>query len=202
MAFTFFFRDAPILEAAADLMVHETQGRSKVRVWDAGCAMGPEPYTLLIMIAERMGKFAYKNLFLDATDIDESGDFGTIIQKGEYPFDQVQRIPPDLLAKYFTAIPEREGYYRIDEKLRQSIRFRWHDLLSLKPIGDGYAMIVCKNVLLHFPQEMRIEVLRMYHSCLADGGILVTEHTQKMPPECAGMFGEAVSGVPVFRKMT
>jgi chemotaxis protein methyltransferase CheR len=93
MAFTFFFRDNTVLEAAADLFVAETMGRSRVRIWDAGCAMGPEPYTLLIMIAERMGRFSFENLRLDATDHDESGFFGEIITAGRYPEEQLCRIP-------------------------------------------------------------------------------------------------------------
>lgn len=200
MAFTFFFRDNTVLEAAADLFVKETQGRSRVRIWDAGCAMGPEPYTLLIMLAERMGKFAYENLRCDATDHDEGGDFGETISSGTYPLDQLCRIPKPLFDKYFAPATDKHGHYRISDTLRSKINFRRHDLLSLHAPAEGYAMIVCKNVLLHFTEEQRIGVLAMFHASLAADGLLVMEHTQKMPLELKSRFSQANPGAQIYRK--
>lgn len=133
MAFTFFFRDPTILESAADLFVKESQGRSRVRIWDAGCAMGPEPYTLLIMLAERMGKFAFENLRIEATDHDEGGNFGEIILAGRYTEEILSRIPKDLFAKYFAPAVGVTGQYEISPKVRSRISFMRHDLLSLVP---------------------------------------------------------------------
>jgi chemotaxis protein methyltransferase CheR len=200
MAFTFFFRDNTVLEAAADLFVNATMGRSRVRIWDAGCAMGPEPYTLLILLAERMGRFSFENLRLDATDHDEGGDFGEIIAAGIYPEEQVSRIPKPLLDKYFSPVAGMPGKVILDQKIRSRIRFDRHDLLGLKPPGEGYALIVCKNVLLHFTEEQRIEVLKMFNASLAPGGLLVMEHTQKMPDQLKGMFSQATGEAQIYRK--
>ncbi len=43
MAFTYFFRDLYTLELAAKHLLPFISGSSKPRLWDAGCAMGPEP---------------------------------------------------------------------------------------------------------------------------------------------------------------
>ena len=64
MAFTFFFRDLRVLDLVTDYSVPALLGRSYARVWDAGCAMGPEPYSLAILFAEKMGGFAFNNLRL------------------------------------------------------------------------------------------------------------------------------------------
>lgn len=199
MAFTFFFRDNTVLEAAADLFVARTQGRSRLRVWDAGCAMGPEPYTLLIILAERMGKFAFENLRLDATDHDEGGDFGEIISKGQYQASLLSRIPPELLTKYFSAVPGSD-LMEISEKIRSRINFRRHNLLELQAPGEGYSMIVCKNVLLHFTEAERQAVISMYHASLAPDGLLVMEHTQKMPQSLQGQFSQATPEAQIFSK--
>ena len=82
MAFTFFFRDITTIEEAVQQILPTIIGRSKVYIWDAGCAMGPEPYTLAIVLAENLGSFAFKNVKIFATDHDESGHFGEIIAKG------------------------------------------------------------------------------------------------------------------------
>ncbi len=200
MAFTFYFRDATVLESAAKLFIEATQGRSRARIWDAGCAMGPEPYTLLIILAEMMGKFSFENLRLDATDHDEGGDFGSIIAAGQYSNDQLCRIPRPLFEKYFTPSLVRDGYFEIDRKLRDKISFRKHDLLSLVPPNEGYSMIVCKNVLLHFTEEQRIAVISMFHASLAPNGFLVMEHTQKLPDVLSHSFSQAAPDVQIYRK--
>ncbi|MEI8376744.1 MAG: CheR family methyltransferase [Planctomycetota bacterium] len=51
MAFTFFMRDQPTLEHA-DHMIRYASGRSRIRIWDAGCAMGQETYTIAMIFAE------------------------------------------------------------------------------------------------------------------------------------------------------
>ena len=62
-------------------------------------------------------------------------------------------------------------------------RYQRHDLLSFQEIGQGYSLVLCKNVLLHFQPPERIEVLRMFHRALAPGGLFASEQTQEMPPE-------------------
>ena len=72
LAFTFFFRDQQVLERVVEHSLPGLSGRSHPRIWDAGVAMGQESYTLSIMFAERMGHFAFKNLRIDATDVEST----------------------------------------------------------------------------------------------------------------------------------
>jgi len=201
MAFTFFFRDIHTIEHIVRHVVPFAAGRSNIKVWDAGCAMGPEPYTLAIVFAENMGKFAYKNLKIDATDIDGSNLFGDIIREGVYPYEEIQRIPADLLEKYFKPAEDRPGYFKIDEAVRTRLTFQKHDLLALKPIGDGFSLIMCKNVLLHFSHDQRVEVIKMFHSALVPGGYFASEQTQKMPKEIAHLFEQVTPDAQLFRKL-
>ena len=199
MAFTFFFRDMTVLEQIVRYVVPSVSGVSKVRFWDAGCAMGPEPYSLAIILAESMGRFAFRNIRIDATDIDETDTFGKTIACGVYPADQLKRLPPEIFEKYFR--PEgTDGLFLIDEEVRQRLHFAKHDLLTLVPPGSGYHLIMCKNVLLHFTGAERIEVIKMFHRALAPGGYFATEHTQKMPDEIAGLFDQVTADAQLFVK--
>ncbi len=200
MAFTFFFRDNTVLELIGTHVVPSLAGYSKIRIWDAGCAMGPEPYSLAITMAEKMGHFAFRNVYIDATDIDEQGDFGQIIGKGVYPKDQLERIPSETFAKYFVPA-EEPGHLKVVDAVRQSIHFRKHDLLSLNPFADGFLLVMCKNVLLHFSPENRAKVIRMFHSSLAPGGYFATERTQEMPPEVSHLFTQVSSEGQLYRKV-
>jgi len=201
MAFTFFFRDTHTLEHTAKFLVPEVAGRSRVRIWDAGCAFGPEPYTLAIILAEKMGSFAFKNVYIDATDIDESGQFGSIIGNGVYSNEELGRIPDETMIKYFSNNDTPDGYYKINESIRNRVKYQKHDLLSLNSIGEGFSLIICKNVLLHFQYAERIEVIKMFHKSLASGAFFATEQTQKMPDEINHLFEQVVSDAQLYRKI-
>lgn len=198
MAFTFFFRDQKPLEHAVRFLIQSAAGRSRVRIWDAGCAMGQEPYTLAILLAENMGQFAFRNVQIFATDYD--APLLKTLNEGTYPQDELQRIPRELFDKYFQP-NGRDGYFRVTDTIKNRVSSHLHNLLSLSPIQEGLSLIVCKNVLLHFNQAERIDVIRMFHKALETGGIFVTEHTQKMPEELTGLFEQLVSDGQVFRKI-
>jgi chemotaxis protein methyltransferase CheR len=200
MAFTFFFRDTPILELAVKHMVPYAMGRSRIKVWDAGCAMGPEPYSLAIILAENMGNFSFKNLTLYATDYDETDTFGNIIKDGIYPADELQRMPEGILEKYFK-LNGQAGHYQIIDLIRERLTFQKHNLLSLKSIGTDFSLIMCKNVLLHFQYQERIEVMKMFHQSLGPGGYFATEQTQKMPTEIAHLFEQVAFDGQIFKKI-
>ena len=198
MAFTFFFRDLEPLQHGVNFLLQAASGRTRVKVWDAGCAFGPEPYTLAILLAERMNPFAFRNVQLVATDYD--APLLETMRQGVYPWEQVQRIPVDLFQKYFTPVAERDGHFRIAEVIRDRVEMVHHDLTSLTPVRDGFSLIVCKNVLLHLQPAERIEVFHMFHKALEPGGILLTEHTQKMPADLGPFYEQLVSDSQVFRR--
>ncbi|HIJ89503.1 MAG: hypothetical protein OEV89_01410 [Desulfobulbaceae bacterium] len=199
MAFSFFMRDQPTLEHAADQMIPYSSGRSRIRVWDAGCALGQETYTLAMILAEKMNRFAFKNVQIDATDHDSANRFGDVVSEAVYHGDELKRTPKDLLSKYFEPAPNH-GYTRVKYELRSRVRFQYHDLLSLNPPGTDYCLVVCKNVLLHFQPRERVEVFKMFHRALAPGGYLANENTQKLPHEVAHLFSQVVPDAQVYKK--
>jgi chemotaxis protein methyltransferase CheR len=200
LAFTFFFRDLQVLERVVEHILPALAGRSHPRIWDAGAAMGQEPYTLAMVFAERMGHFAFNNLRIDATDVESTGQFAKIIEAAVYPKDELSRLPEGILEKYFE--PDgKPDCFRVIDSIRQRVVFQRHDLLSFKEIGNGYSLVLCKNVLLHFTPPERIEVLRMFHRALAPGGLFATEQTQEMPPELAPLYRRLIADGQLFRKV-
>jgi chemotaxis protein methyltransferase CheR len=199
VAFTYFFRDLQTLEMIRDLVLPSLCTRRYINIWDAGCAMGQEPYTLAIILRENMGAMLFRNVRIHATDIDGSNLFGEIIANATYPADEVKRVPDGIRERYFTEIGDGSRVQVIEE-IRRSVRFSRHDLLTLTPAMTGANLIVCKNVLLHFHEQERIQVIRMYHAALEQDGVLVMEQTQKMPPEVADLFESVAPNAQVYRK--
>ena len=200
MAFTFFFRDTHTLEQVCKYFVPYISGFRKVKIWDAGCAMGPEPYTFAIILAEKMSYFGFKNVQFDVSDIDETDTFGKIITEGVYPYSELKRIPEDIFKKYFVLKDENENYNVIDT-IKNKLTFQKHDLLTLKPFGNNYHLIICKNVLLHFQPKERIEVIKMFHSVLEPGGMFTTEQTQQLPDECKHLFTQIAADANVYQRI-
>lgn len=188
------------MDLIARYVIPDLKKRMYINIWDAGCAMGPEPYSIAITLRENMGPFLFRNVRIYATDIDESGEFGQIIARGVFPAARVKRIPPDLFYKYFSQ-NGNAGYFEISDEMKKAIIFQRHDLLSLEPIRDEFGLVVCKNVLLHFAPQERAEVIEMFHGALSQGGYLVTEQTQKLPPQTEHLFRRVTSAGQLFQKV-
>jgi len=201
MAFTFFFRDDQILQLAVDKLVPLTIGRSNIRILNAGCAMGMETYTFAILLAEKMGKFALRNVKIHAVDIDnENVDFGKTVTEGIYHKEFLQRVPVDLFQKYFSPA-QKEDHFIVNEDLRSMIQFEKYDLLTLKVLRHDYSLVICKNVLLHFNYQQRIDVISMYHAMLLSGGLLAMENTQSLPEELKSKFKKLVDYSQLYEKI-
>ena len=201
MAFTYFFRDLQTLELICEKALPVLLTRKYINIWDAGCAMGPEPYTFAIMLRERMGYMYFRNIRIKATDIDGSNLFGEIIEEGVYSREQVERIPKDIFDRYFAPYKEKDDFQIVDE-IRKAVTFQKHDLTSLVPVGKDFGIIICKNVLLHLSEQQRIDVIKMFHDSLIEGGFFATEQTQKLPDEVKNLFEPVVSNAQLFRKIS
>lgn len=200
MAFTYFFRDLQTLTAVRDYALPYLKTKKYIDIWDAGCASGQEPYSLSMLLNESMGYMLFRNVRILATDIDESNLFGEIIREGAYSREQTQRIPKEIFNRFFK--PDKtEGYFVLGEEIKRSVAFQKHNLLSLiPPREDAFGLIVCKNVLLHFSECQRIEVIKMFYNALSDGGFLVLEQTQKLSEEVSHLFEPIVSNAQLFKK--
>ena len=200
MAFTFFFRDQRVLDSIVQHVVSGTPGRNGIRVWDAGCASGEEAYSIAMLLFESLWPSACDSLRIDATDIEENSQFANTISTGMYSSELLKGSPhQELLAKY-SCPAARAGYVEFDVALRNCIFYQRHDLLSLRPIGNNFNLVVCKNVLLHFGYEQRVEVIKMFYEALTSGGYLALDELQEIPSEVAKLFDRALADGKLCRK--
>jgi chemotaxis protein methyltransferase CheR len=200
MAFTYFFRDLQTLDMICQHALPVLRSRQYINIWDAGCAMGPEPYTLAILIRENVGQMYYRNVRIRATDIDGSNLFDEIITDAAYPRNQVERIPKEMFDKYFVP-DEKVDHFRIIDEIKRAVTFKKHDLLLLIPVDKEFGLILCKNVLLHFNETQRINIIKMFYDSLIEGGFLAMEQTQKLPKELERLFEPVVSNAQLYRKV-
>lgn len=199
MAFTFFFRDRHTLEHLTRLLVNQLEQSNSIKIWDAGCAMGQEPYTISIMLSEVLLETDFKKIKIIATDIDENNTFEKIIKDGIYPYDQLSRLPEGIIEKYFIKIDEDN--YKLIDKILNSLEFHKQDLLQYVPIDYNFDAVICKNVLLHFNHEQQMKVFEMYYNAMKHGGYLTMEQTQSIPAAMLSKFNKVLSDANIFQKI-
>lgn len=84
-----------------DSVIPNLGTRRYIRMWDVGCAMGREPYSMAITLRENKGMI-FRNIRIRATDIGNSNPLSDIIERGTCPLEEVQRIPGPIFEKYFS----------------------------------------------------------------------------------------------------
>ncbi|UOQ85879.1 CheR family methyltransferase [Gracilibacillus salinarum] len=145
--------------------------KNGIRIWSAACSTGEEPYTLAI-IANQFWQAS--DIEIIATDIDQN--VLARAKQGIYKERALQEVPPDMKKQYF----HQEGdTYKIDEKLKETIRFQQHNLLA-----DTYPaqvdLIVCRNVLIYFTEEAKRTVYQQFSRALAKDGIFFVGSTEQI----------------------
>ncbi len=201
MAFTFFFRDLDAIELIPNYVLPNFPEKYTIKIWDAGCANGPEIYSVLIHLNETLNPDRFNQIKIFASDIDNSNRFKKIIEEGTYKKNQISSVPPDILKRYFSQGAEDPNNYIISEKLREKVNYQKHDLLSLKPIGHDFDLIICKHVLQHFKDKEQVDVVEMFYDSLSDRGFLLCEASQEIPEYFNSHFERILPEKNLYRKI-
>jgi chemotaxis protein methyltransferase CheR len=142
-----------------------------VRVWDAGCATGEEAYSTAIILKE---EGLYERSRIYATDLNEAvlrkakaGIFPLSHMK-EYTDNYIQAGGKTAFSSYYTA---KYDHAIINHELKQNIVFAQHNLVTDRSFNE-FNLVLIRNVLIYFNEELRIKVLDLLHESLSMFGIL------------------------------
>jgi two-component system CheB/CheR fusion protein len=195
---TSFFRDPESWHYLAETILpqivdHKGDGE-EIRVWSAGCASGEEPYTIALLLAEQLGREAYRErVKIYATDVDEEAL--TWARQASYTPERMEPIPEDLRERYFEQVG---GSYVLDNDLRRGVVFGRHDLVQDAPISR-LDLLVCRNTLIYFSGETQRHVLARFHFALKDEGYLYLGNAELMLTQ-AHLFESTGLKYHVFRR--
>lgn len=152
-----------------ELLHRNTTGALKV--WSAACSTGEEPYSLAMLLR---GSFPSTRFNLLATDIDA----GVMqrAQAGVYSAAQASQIPEQYRSQF--AI-ERSGTLEIAANIRTAVEFRLHNLLADR-FPAGLDLIVCRNVMIYFTDDIKNGLYHQFANSLNPGGILFVGSTEQI----------------------
>lgn len=168
---TSFFRDAAVLEMIADAtqaLQAETPER-RIRLWSSGCSTGQEPLSLAMLFDERgMGEGASAPEIV-ATDISPSAL--TRARAGRYSQFEIQRgLAVRRMMAWFDSAG---GDWAAKPELLRRIHFRQNNLTADAPPPGKFDVVLCRNVLLYFSQDVRRAVFDTLATAVRPGGLLV-----------------------------
>jgi len=196
---TEFFRDPALYAYLRDRVVPDLVRTARehdntLRLWSAGCATGEEPYSLALLVAEALGddREAF-NVRIFATDIDNAA-IG-FARKAVYPETAVRGLPPELLDRYFI---HADGEYEVAKTIRSLCVFGQHDLGERAPF-PRVDLIMCRNVLIYFTNDLQARTLRLFAFSLRDQGYLVLGSSETTNP-LSEHFAVEQSRLKVFRR--
>ena len=180
---TSFFRNLPQLTAFSDevlpLVIKEKAAMNSktIRIWSAGCSTGEEPYTISMMLMEKIPNLSAYNVEIIANDISEN-----VLQaarKGIYHELTLRTTPKLYIDKYFT---KSGNVYRINDNVKKPIKFsqiNMTDSLKMSLIRN-VDVIFCRNVTIYFSDDVKRKVTKFFYNSLVKGGYYFIGHSESL----------------------
>ena len=170
---SFFFRDKTPFEHLRQTIMPALLAARKnlktIRIWCAAASTGQEPYSLAMYLKEIERDVVGWRIELLATDLSTG-----VLEKaraGVYTQFEVQRgLPIQLLIKHFSQAGE---LWQIAPELRAMVRYRQFNLLADFSQLGIFDLIFCRNVLIYFDQDTKIDVLNRLARVTAHDGYLI-----------------------------
>jgi chemotaxis protein methyltransferase CheR len=170
---TFFFRDKVPFEHLRDTilpaLLRSRASRRSLRIWSAACSTGQEPYSIAMCLKEKAAQLSGWRIEIVGTDLSQE-----VLEKsraGIYSQFEVQRgLPIQLLVKYFAQIGE---LWQLNSELRGMVQYRQLNLLQDFSSLGKFDVVFCRNVLIYFDQDTKINVFDRIAKVIEPDGMLM-----------------------------
>ncbi len=151
----------------------ELARRGPIRCWSAGSSYGAEAFTLA---AVAKNSVPTARVEIQGTDLDHR--MVARARAGHFSVEDARTAPKSLLQRWF--VPADEGGWQAKPELMRMTRFDVGDLLRM-PIQRGkYDLIMCRNTVIYFTEEVRDALHARLVDALAPGGHLVVGTSERV----------------------
>ena len=175
---TRFFRNQPHFDALINYVIphvielKKTTGDRKIRIWSAGCSTGEEPYTIAMLLKDKLP--APYTFEITASDISLKSLM--VGQQGFYPESRITGIPQNYLAAYFT---KTESGYQAKPDLMKTIKFDYHNL-RFDMGARNFDVVFCRNVLIYFDEAAQKATIDRFWTSMAKHSYLFIGHSESL----------------------
>ena len=197
---TEMFRDPGFYKSFREEVVPVLKTYPFIKVWHAGCSTGEEVYSMAILLKE---EGLYDRTQIYATDFNE-----IVLQKakkGIYDIGDIKHYTKNYqkaggkasfgdyyIAKYDSVI--------LDESLKKRIIFADHNLVTDGVFGEMH-VIVCRNVLIYFNEDLQNRVLNLFYDSLNNGCFLCLGSKESLRfSSCEDKFDPLVESERIYQR--
>ncbi|SBS28054.1 Chemotaxis protein methyltransferase Cher2 [Marinomonas spartinae] len=168
---TLWFRDSHPFKILKEKILPEMT-KSPLKIWSAASSTGQEPYSISMVIEEF--KASRPGVLRPGEKIVATDICTNILQhakQGEYDSLAIARgLGDDMQRKYFDKI--NNTTWKVKSSLSARIDFRYLNLIdSFSGLGK-FDVIFCRNVLIYFTADLKMDILRRMRASLNPGGYL------------------------------
>ncbi len=165
------FRDPHVYRALLKHVIPLLRTYPSFKIWHAGCAEGQEVYSLAILLKEA-GILERATIF--ATDINEEAL--NTAKNGIYPISEIQTVCNSYQvaggqATFTNYCHAAYNAVTMSNELKRHITFANHNLVQDASFGEMH-LILCRNVLIYFNQELQERALQLFADSLIKGGFI------------------------------
>lgn len=190
---TYFFREPKHFEFMRGQILANYRPGRPFRVWSAACSSGQEPYSIAMMLAERLGDNAWEIVASDlSTRVLERA------RGGLYAIEQAEKIPQSYLKAFcLKGTGTQTGSLLMDKQLRSRINFMQVNLNATLPNLGEFDLIFLRNVMIYFDTKTKQQVVERIAQRLRPGGHLFIGHSESL----SGVFDSLKQVSPaIYRK--
>ena len=153
-------------------LLQELAAGGRLRAWSAGCSYGAEAYTLAAICNQVIPKATVR---IVGTDIDQRMIARAKI--GEFSDADARTAPAAAMERWFERTPNG---WRAKPPLQSMTAFEVGDLLKLRPAASSYELIMCRNTVIYFADQMRDDLHARFAHALRPGGVMVIGGTERI----------------------
>ncbi|MCE7734068.1 MAG: protein-glutamate O-methyltransferase CheR [Candidatus Heimdallarchaeota archaeon] len=146
---------------------------TKIKIWSAGCAVGPEPYSIAMLCSD--SKELKNKVAINASDINRN--LLEIAQNGVYSPQYLAEMTKEEASRYF--ILDHNQNYMVKPSIKKLVKFDQTDLIKDR-YPSNCDMIICRNVLIYLDSSMQKIILEKFFQSLKVGGILILGRTETL----------------------
>ena len=155
-----------------DTLLPELARTRQVRAWSAGCSYGAEAHTLAAICLE-----AASGARIDIRGTDLDGRMVERARAGKFSRDDARSAPPLALKKWFD---EADDGYQARPEIRKLLSFQVGDLLRGTFPAQAYDLVLCRNTVIYFTDDVRDDLHRRLADTIRPGGYLMIGSTERV----------------------
>jgi chemotaxis protein methyltransferase CheR len=154
--------------ALATTILPELAADGRLVAWSAGCSYGAEAYTLAAVCRDAIPAARVQ---IHGTDLDHR--MVERARAGRFSAEDARSAPTAALERHFP------GGQATDE-LRRMVRFETGDLLRMPVPRERYDLVMCRNTVIYFTEEVRDALHARLVAALRPGGYLVVGTSERV----------------------